>query len=84
MVIFGLVFLLHFLKLSVGNGFYTLFYKQRQAESGKNQARKQHSEAEVSTFCYLKIIRFLHLLNHLRYITKNVKKNKYVCLNEVI
>ena len=61
-----------------------LFYKERQAEIGKNQTKaKQHPEAELLLFGNNSISSStLSFKNNRR--CKKCTKNKYICLNEDI
>ena len=61
------------------------FYKQRQTELAKNQAKaKQHSKVELLLFeNYLLFSSTLSSKNNRRY-SEKCTKNKHVCLNEVI
>ena len=61
------------------------FYKQHQANIGKNQANgKQHPEAELSTSeNYLHSPSTLSSNNNRTY-SKKKQKNKYVCIHEIM
>ena len=60
---------------SVTHFFYKQhFYKQREAEIGKNIKQKLSNTLRLNV-CYLKIIYFLHPYYHLK-ITRDILKNK--------
>ena len=61
------------------------FYKQRQAEIGK-KIKQMLSNPLRPNFCYLKIIRILHLCYNLKiieHIPKNKLKNKCVSIHTI-
>ena len=65
---------------------YTLFYKQREAETSKKIKQMLNNTLRLN-FCYLKIIHILYPHYHpkiTQHTLKNKQKNMYVCIHEII